>query len=242
MSYDLNSKCISHYKFEETSGTTVIDSKNYRNGNLSTRDMSFITTTGKINKGLILNSVAEDYINFTPHREVVPLALDCWFKLTELPSVLSAETGIYVATVYFLGWRTGWGLYVDTDDKVTFYAMETPAPHTTFTVKSNNVILKNVWYHVVINLDSTCNMTMYLNRIKQTATNNCINLDVRSDTFSIGWFDTAMWDYHVGNFTIDEMSIYNNILSQTEVDARYNAGIGTHSLPTIVDSLIFGAM
>ena len=78
----------------------------------------------------------------------------------------------------------------------------------------------NVWYHVVINLDSEEGMIMYIDNIKQESTGEYFN---STESSSLSTF-IGSWGYEPNrNFlgVIDDVIFYNRVLSEKEIEDLY---------------------
>jgi hypothetical protein len=100
-------------------------------------------------------------------------------------------------------------------------------------VLSNDVIATNNWYHIVVTWDRDTSVMMYVNGILQT--------DMKSisawSTTSVG--GDATHPFHIGQIgnpgsysgfyfdgRIDEVALWNRLLTQEDVTALYNNGEG----------------
>lgn len=106
----------------------------------------------------------------------------------------------------------------------------------------NNIDIPNgVWKHYVLakTSDAPGNAKLYINGVLNITDTSVALLSFVARNF-IGDNNDALWapDYDVtGNFTIDEIGIFNKTLNQTEVTQLYNGGSGITYEPPIIPSV-----
>jgi len=95
-------------------------------------------------------------------------------------------------------------------------------------IQSNTSLTSDVWYHAVFQLDRDGYEMMYLNNVLQT---NKIDISSysatdlsNSNTFMIGNNGNGVNYYHNG--LIDEVSVYNRLITIEEISELYSLGVG----------------
>jgi autotransporter-associated beta strand protein len=84
----------------------------------------------------------------------------------------------------------------------------------------------NTWYHYVFTYDTSSNAAIYING-QVMATNH---LAYQADTWSPFTIGNGKWNGLAGtravNGTIDEVAVYTNLLSSSDIANHYNTGVG----------------
>lgn len=193
---------LSYWNFDEGSGTIAHDSVGSNNGTLVNGP---VWTTGKIGGALSFDGV-NDYIalsSFTVSTNNATIAL--WFNT-------SADfSGNYNQQGYLISGNNQYTDYLAVVNEGTArYAIagETDLQNDYF-VYVPNVVLKDQWNHVAVSFD---------NKTAKTYLNGEL-IDTRSvidslDIWKIGGRTTEFY-----NGKIDDVRIYDNALSQTEIRA-----------------------
>jgi hypothetical protein len=104
-----------------------------------------------------------------------------------------------------------------------------------YTLSNNTNLNQNLWYHLVYTLDFNSNVTaIYLNGIQDGSINYTTIIPNSSLLTISGWpqGQGAGW-----NGLLDDIRIYNRVLSQSEVTAIYNENICYQTI-TVTDTLI----
>jgi hypothetical protein len=91
-------------------------------------------------------------------------------------------------------------------------------------------ILTQTWYHVAMTYDGSY-LKLYVNGSLDGSASLSGAIITSSEKLLIGGSVPGPWDY---NGLVDELSIYNRALSQTEIQAIYNAGAAGKSNPNCV--------
>jgi hypothetical protein len=219
------------WNFNELSGPTVIDSSQYgRDGTLVTPEgyqpAQFLT-------GKLLNAYynpgeyeAADYIdggNVAGFEWSQPFSIDCWIKPS--PGYGTLTIASKYDTVNNTGWMFQWQddyLRLDLSGDAT-YRFQTYAD-TALSGDGN-------FHHAVVTYDGSgiaAGVKFYIDGV---LVGNSTYYDglasttiINSENFRVAAMSGAGW---IGG--IDAFNIYTKVLSQTEVDTRYNAGTGTES-------------
>jgi hypothetical protein len=219
------------WNFNELVGPTVIDSSQYgRNGTLVTAEgnqpAQFLT-------GKLLNAYYNpgeyeggDYIdggNVAGFEWSQPFSIDCWIKPS--PGYGTLTIASKYDTVNNTGWMFQWQddyLRLDLSGDAT-YRFQTYAD-TALAGDGN-------FHHAVVTYDGSgiaAGVKFYIDGV---LVGNSTYYDglasttiINSENFRVAAMPLAGW---IGG--IDAFNIYTKVLSQTEVDTRYNTGTGTES-------------
>ena len=195
---------ISYYKLDETSGAVVNDS--YGSEHLTNTGVS-INQSGKIETSYLSTSVTNK-LNTTSATSITGnFTINCW--------VFRTASNTDGATIFQQGNNTsiGFGLYVWSDSRLY---IRINGSITTITTSSTPL---NTWMMLTAVYNGS-NLKFYSNGIliQTTAfTTNPTASNIRSMFYNSVQFYGKL----------DETSIYNTAITQTEIDILYNSGIGT---------------
>ncbi len=207
------------WKFDETSGTTASDSSG--SGNNGTLGGAPTWVSGKINGALSFGGSADSVnINKSLVSTTGSYSVAAWVKLNNLNGWQTAVSqdwatisGFYLQYGAALGNKFGFSL--QSSDSVS---------STSTRALSNASPVAGAWYHIVGVRDSTNNqIKLYVNgslnasqaySAPWSAAGNTVIGRGKWNGGSVDWFNGAM----------DDVRIYNRVLSDSEVSGLYNAG------------------
>lgn len=210
---------VAYWKMDEASGT-IYDSTS--NNHDSTACTAVYGATGKIGDALQFISANNDYVTIPSHSDfnlTDKISISCWFN----PSSLSVTQHILVrefdgATIlpYMFGIYAG-------DDSVQFgyynsgYTFIRSTRTTPFSI--------GTLYHIVITVDCTEDeVCFYINSVGETpVTGLPASLPTANTDITIGGYNIAA---QYSNCILDEIGIWNKVLTQAEVDTLYASGSG----------------
>jgi hypothetical protein len=223
---------VGNWSFNEGSGTTAYDaSGNGNTGTLLTPSGPTWTASGKINGGLILDT-SNDYVN-VPHSASLnmtnALTIALWFK----PADLDSRDHDIVTK----GTNTP-------DDRVTFeFALRGQMLLFGFCTGANSLCAANwnevrtaplslsvgTWHHIAVTFNdvATNQFWFYLDGVQYPWSNTTGSPATKSmvaytDPVRIG----EVFNGEEANATVDDVRIYNRVLSPAEIGYLYNAGSG----------------
>ncbi len=220
------------WHLNETEGSIVVDkSINERNGTIVTVEgynpIQFIA--GKLNGALSWPGEYEalDYItggDIAAFEWNQPFSIECWQNHTAGYDVTLA--GNYNATDV-----KGWWCGIQ-EDYLTFRLIGDGSNY--LQVYTDSKVTTGIWQHLVITYDGSgvaAGVKFYLDGVLLT---NSIYYDGLVETsiipttndFKLGAIIDTAWGF-IGQ--IDEFNIYTSVLSQENVDFRYNLGDGTET-------------
>jgi len=213
--FDWSDDLISHYNFDETSGTVAIDSTDNTNGTI-VGAVTFVD--GKIGGGYDFPGGDGKYVNPKYDVQTINSSYSFWVNMSEYGAVYS-----HIFTMGYLGASSplpSQFAYWADGTQFRFY-VSAGEPDLVTAWKPN----LNQWYHVVIT-ENNYTMKMYINgTLEDTQTweshiNGNITIGALRDTSSL-------------HGVMDEIGIWDRTLSQAEVTELYNAGSGlTYELPS----------
>lgn len=216
---------ISYWKLDESSG----NAEDIHSTNDLTNNNTVTYTTGKINNGADFESGSSQSLSVADNASLSitgALSISCWVNFESLPTgAIRALVSKYDSAgqqSFLFGYRedTGpTGLHVRlTDDGTTDKAYLwswTPSLST--------------WYHVVMVYDpsqatATDRVITYINGSSQGVGTESWDASIYDSTASFRLGATDDGNYFDG--IIDEVGIWNKVLSSTEVTSLYNSGNG----------------
>ena len=211
---------IAHWKLDETSGTTAVDSVGGHDGTL-TNGPAWVA--GQIGGALDFDG-SNDLVS-VPHQAIftqIPMTVSAWFKLDTLPTTRS-EHGTIIDKRHTVDPYASWTLYVNETlgDKIRFQIRD--SSETGYWLDSAASAVTNTWYHVVGTIDESYNAKLYVNGALEPDDDNIGSLFSSNDEIRIG----AGWSG--GNRldgVVDDVRYYDRALSAAEISGLYTAGTG----------------
>lgn len=217
---------ISHWKMNDNASNTVVtDSAGNSNGTASS-NTNTMSTPGKINQALDFDG--SENINLVAGDTLIPdtnsWSIGLWFNA----DVIDGKRKLIEFRSDNGGANPGFDLHVNTTNLLRTGYYQTVGGVSQETIKT---ISTGNWFHVIATYDGT-NLKCYVNGILELTTE--IGLDIiSSDVARVG-------DGFVGGGSaffdgkIDDVRIYNNVLTQPGVDTIYNSSFGTEEITPII--------
>jgi len=211
------------WHLNEVSGTNVPDSSgNGRDGTTQNmEDGDWVA--GKLNNCLLFGGI-DEYVNcgaITQWEYTQAFSVELWIKYTT-----GAVQGI-IGNLLLAGTGRGWQIYT-TGVTLGFQlrgGAANKAVHVTTAANMNN----DAWHHVIITYNGTglaSGVTCYVDNVIKSLTILADSLSeesiISNQPLSIGQVNSA---YMVGN--LDEVVLYDTVLSDIHVSNRWNSGTGT---------------
>ena len=143
------------------------------------------------------------------------LSMVAWVHLQELPSVVGAD-GVILSKYDDTGQKRSWRMLTDTGtDTFKFTCSASPGSGNT-ALKNTTAFATGTWYHVAMVHDNTGNqMKLYVDGVNTTNTTHSGGLSSETPEFTIGRQNAS--DANGIKMLIDEVGIFNDILTPTEV-------------------------
>jgi len=229
---------VAHWKFNETSGTTVSDSSgNGHNGtatNMTTTGQDDSATSGwtannrKWGAGALMLDGSNDYVNVPNHSDLQitnNLTVSAWIKTNG--STGNTQCIIRKNYNYWLGVINGSYTTIGANVYTTSW------DGTSFTKPPS--YFEDDWHHIAMTYDGST-LKLYLDGKLDNSKNISGTLNTTSQPLHIGSASWTTAEYYKG--LIDSASIYNRVLSEEEILSNYQAGnvqlqtrTGTDSTP-----------
>jgi len=210
---NLTNGLVSYWKFDETSGTTAVDSHGSNNGTVNNARVFTSEITGKINTGVDFTG-GNDWIasnNNIGLSGSQPKSFSFWVYPTNVAinqflihtggeSTAGATFGLKLESkrLFFIGWGGAGRDYNTGTDLVA-----------------------NQWQHIIVTYNGS-NVNTYVNGTPTATTNQALTLNTTNSVINIGRRPGG--EYTSAYF--DEIGIWNKTLNSTEITALYNSGSG----------------
>lgn len=224
---------VSHWKLNDNDDDRIVDdSKGNNNGQLTTGTANnyvseLYNSAGKINGCLDFDGTndyitvpSDDTLNF---GDTTDFSLAAWVKIdaeTNPHRIISKEVsggGMYRLFVASSAGNEGKPVF-DINDGTNGA-----------TIIGDSLILDDTWHHVAVTCDRDGNATMYVDGTAQADVEDISgvgDIDNTEDLYIAGHYNNS--DYRWPG-SIDDVRIYNDVLTQSEIDILYNEGNGTEA-------------
>lgn len=212
---------VSYWLFNEGAGNKVYDIVNKANGTLTSMAFPPTATSGWVPTGKFGKAIAFDGTNDyvlvpdTPRLRITnTITINMWIKPT-------AVNAFYTAINKYSG-AAGYYLYAPSDvGGMRFYT------NGVFVASNASIITANVWQMVTVTYD-LANVKFYVNAVGQGSAAKTDSMAADTTNLLIGTNDGTVQNFSGG---LDNIRIYNRILSQAEILRLYSepfAGVQTH--------------
>jgi hypothetical protein len=232
-----NSGLVGWWKFDDGSGTSAADSSG--NGNTGAlHNTPTWTTSGKYGDALVFANASNNYVDIANPANfdlgaTNPFSLAAWVYRTNATTegeILARVLGGNW-TVYSL-WMPGNGESgcnsTCTTNCLEMDIVNTAGSNMLCKLVGGSAVTPNVWHHVVMTYDGSvtlAGLNLYVDGVLQTAsqtTNNLTGSILAATDLKIGTDEPGQGDSFTG--TVDDVRIYNRVLSATEILNLYNDG------------------
>jgi Concanavalin A-like lectin/glucanases superfamily len=222
----LSSGLVGWWKFDDGSSGTCSGSVADSSGNVNTGTCvnSLAWTTGKFVNALSFNSASSQYVSTTTNvgNPAVGFSISAWFNTTSASG--TKIVGLEDAQTGTGGVSYDRHLYMGTDGKIYFGVVDTT--YTLHAVTSLSTLNDGVWHHAVGTNNGTTS-TLYIDGASQgTTSGGAYNL-YSTSYWRIGSYKLNFWPNGVDGYfngSIDDVRVYNRVLSASEVSKIYSLG------------------
>jgi hypothetical protein len=214
---DWNGSLIGWYRFNDETGETgsiFRDWSGSKNNGLCSGSACPAKVSGRFGSALLFDGV-NDVVNISDPSEDLSgnLTIEFWIK----------PSNIGVARINPLD-KAYWGEFaftIETDGRLRYYHGQNKSNYTSFISLPAATIINNSWQHIVLTRDADAKvLRSYYNGVLKNTAAYAITPSRTSNAILIG-------DGYASPFkgSIDEVRIYNRVLSLSEIKASYNSGL-----------------
>jgi hypothetical protein len=156
----------------------------------------------------------------------VPFSVSVWCDLQQLISLHpDGYARIAMQTAAIPAWRLS---IVNNGGNQLRFELITIAG-ASVAINADNFLSINTWCHVAATADNARNMLLYVNGIKQLATNTAASISPANDALCIGIDGSAASGGLPGR--VDDFRFYDRVLSESEIKTVYSC-LGHDSIET----------
>jgi len=223
---------VAYYRFEETSGTTAIDTANSNDGSYVNGVVLNQPSAPGLGKAASFDGI-NDYVN-TPRTVSTDFTLEAWVKTTA-PSLFGSQS-----------YEGNGLLWSDVGGGANDFAMAMLNNGLSFftgnpdvTVTSASAINDGVWHHLVATRTEGGSVEIFIDGVSRgTTTTNNNPLDANPSIMIGG--NVLDGRYFAGS--IDEVAYYPRVLSAARIRAHFQAGLSPSvtAVPTLTAWALVG--
>lgn len=205
----LSDSLVGYWSFDDSGAITAID---YSGNNNDGKIYGALPISGISGQALSFDGV-DDYIEFPPLTNGSKTFSFC-FKTTAtgVERFLSYDGGYY---------QDLWSIQLDSNGKVLFGAREIESGDCPQLIGSN-MVNDGQWHHLVLVLNTETNeSTLYIDGEVQAYSSQLTSDLTMFDHVFYGMWDNFNYNGAYTNGTIDEIRIYNRVLSAAEIQSLY---------------------
>lgn len=209
---------VAHWKLDESSGTTAYDSIGSDNGILTNTTWSWQPSGGKIDGALHLSDGDDPHVSYASRDFGNQFTITLWINPR-------SDTGANLLANK-ISWDTnnGFRLFLWDSTKAIFFETGDPTDSLTDNASSvDNVYSFDQWRHVAVTVDRTAGTArIYVDGVDRTS-DSTIRTDFKtSDTWTLGTSTNVSSSFRG---YMDDVRIYNRVLSAAEILTLYNAAV-----------------
>jgi hypothetical protein len=164
---------------------------------------------------------AKKYVSLAPFTPTdTGLSYACWFRSNISPRTKILEIGYYTAYNIALGINRS-GVLEATYDENHYDNGITPTKK--YVLKSTNIYNNNAWVHVAVTISrDPCVWIMYINGVNINATSTYTTVYPSTIQYSTNYLGKSNWGDPYFNGAIDDVRIYNSVLTTDKITSIYN--------------------
>ena len=204
---------VSHWKFDEGSGSTAKDMGGAGNNGTIKNGTNYVD--GKFDKCLSFDGT-NDYVDCSNPESlniIGEITLEAWIYIEDW------GTGTYSGIISKYDGNGGYLLTINnTQKKLNFYLRTDSSTHAG--IPSDSQLQLNRWYHVVGVLDSNKVMKTYVNGVEQSTTANFTTSFISSRDLVLGRYISASNSFEG---KIDSARVCNRALTEEQITFEYES-------------------
>lgn len=153
----------------------------------------------------------------------------CWIYIENLPNL--DPRVLYLSSLYAKNYDLSIMGKGQGSDSMKINLSNYNSTSFNFTILSNVKLTRSKWYHIAFTIDALNNSTiLYVDGNLVGSTNQVpvipTSSTITSQIFTIGNHDAANWGF---DGKIDDVGVWNRILTAQEINALHNAGVGLNN-------------
>jgi len=217
-----------YWPFDDAPSTTtfadVIANPAFNNGVCTGGDCPASTASGKVGSAFIFDGNDEIHVANTAGLDFTiggDMSIETWVKTTQACTDRVVFVGRYEGNPF-----AAWWLGCDEDNKAAFHMRDSDGKDVT--VSGTSLINDGEWHHVVGTRDGTANINkIYVDGVLENSDNPNFTglLTFTNKEVTIAHFDSPTPFYWLDGY-LDEMALYDQVLSLEEVSRHYLNGEG----------------
>jgi len=213
----LSTNLISYYKFDENAGTIIHDSVGTNNGTYI--GAGTMWGTGIINSAGNFVQNNSDHIDIPGFNNIInysAISVQAWYELQTF-----TNNPRFLANSHTDSDNKGFQLYIGNSGSQLLFQVGNGTTNTNSQFNGSGML--NNWIHLIGVYDGT-NVFLYVNGTVQPSSGLTGNIGLSANDLWVSGNPAYSGDYMQGQ--IDEVGIWNRALTQAEVTALYNNGVG----------------
>ncbi|MCK4355308.1 prepilin-type N-terminal cleavage/methylation domain-containing protein [Candidatus Parcubacteria bacterium] len=214
INHSLGAYAVGIWDFEDQNNPTA-DRSGYGNNGTLYDNTNFVDNDVLGGHALIFDG-SGDYVDCGSHESLTPanITIEAWVNA----STLNSHNGIISNMT---AWGTGFSLQMGTTQNIV-------AMVSGVYLKTSWTPTTGAWYHVAATHDAATNLNiLYVNGAEENRTTRVVSYEANPKTY-IGVFYTSPGIYFNG--TIDNVRIYSEALSTTQIQQHYAQGAAKHGI------------
>lgn len=219
---ELGKNCLAHYKFNDQSGTEILDSSHYNRTGTSTSDATVMSVGGRLGFAFDFDGdsnkidCASDFITTSPFSFCAWINLDSAGEGGNARLLSNLKTEILTAVAGTEIWITNRASAFGEQDSL-------------------KLVLGN-WYFITTTRDVAGAWRLYIDGVEAVLTNTS------PDALLAGTTNVVIGNRDATNKTvegrIDNVMIFDRVLTLKEIELLYNAGKGTETVTGRVSEVL----
>jgi len=208
---------------DETSGTTIADSKGGRTGTI----LGTVSTSGKINNARQFATASDSIATSPVNLNLTRMTVTAWI----MPTGSGPNWNAIVSQFENASGQNAWNLSYNTGFNLHFNIVGSDCHGGVGTTISATIPpVANKWYFVAVTKDALGVVKFYIDGVKVHESSTSINTTCQNAIpVRFGKFPWNANERMVGK--LDEVGIWTEVLSDAQITALYNLGVGTPYSP-----------
>ena len=207
---------ITNTAYYKLDGDAADSSGNGNNG----ADSNVTWANGRFDQAAVFNG-SSSIISIPNLKSVLDnnFSVSFWWKPELMNTFQVPVGGLYNEAG---GAAYGWMIYQGSDNKMYLYWIISISPNTSNAFSNNTVLTQGSWYHIVATKSST-GAALYVNKADAASSPSAGSVwNIEYNTNPDFYFGKRNISNNYANGELDQVRLYDNILTQANVDDLYN--------------------